>query len=96
MTETSTCTYMSEPPSINIDDIRKVVEMIKGLDWVASYMRGKGFDPAEGCIMVVPKDAWEEKGMPERPFIKKSEHAEHIILIRPECLPGWPVIEAKE
>jgi hypothetical protein len=65
------------------ETIQELAEKIKALDPIVAYMREQGFDPYKGCILVVPRKIWEDNGMPERPFVKKSDFIDQMYLVRP-------------
>lgn len=67
---------------LNVKTLKDSIDLMYRLDPIAAYMRNAGFDPQEGCIMVVPKKIWEDEGFPDRSFVKKSEFVEHIIFFR--------------
>lgn len=75
-----------ETPPLTRETLERVIDDMWNRDPIAVYMREQGYDPRKGCKMVVPKNLWEHRAMPERSYIMKSDLAVGIYLIRPQPL----------
>lgn len=52
----------------------------------AAFMRDRGFDPAKGCVMVVPKGTFGTVILPY--FVKENPLATAVLLLNPASMMG--------
>jgi len=83
-----TSTAFNEPNnSISIDDIKAVMENLPP-EPLAEYMKDKGFNPDDGCIMLIPVSIFKEMELDNclPSYVRVSHIIGDITLINPKKL----------
>ncbi len=68
--------------NITLESIQEVKKLLVDVDPIVKFMREKGFDPDEGCLMIVPS-VWRDKWQVHRKYIKYSDVIDQPIMINP-------------
>ncbi len=80
----TTATTAARPRAPTVADLEKAARTMELLGPIAEYMRAQGFDPAEGCVMFLPKakqDEYQAWG-PLPSFVRFSPIIDDIFLVR--------------
>ena len=89
-----TCTVpTSEPEPLTLDKLKEAKAAIDAIcadDPLADYMREKGFDPDEGCLLMMPGPDFDKLeagpcGVP--PYVRRSALCLEPVMIDPSYAP---------
>lgn len=72
---------------LTIRDLRNAIKAIGDLDTIGEWMRSQGFDPKEGCYLVLPELLAKEFEYRPPAYVKFSRLAPQPFLIRGDGLP---------
>lgn len=61
-----------------IDNILKAASDIENSEPIAKYMREQGFDPKNGCVLLIPEDMWHTYA-PYPDFVPKYVRLSNMI-----------------